>query len=220
MIMRKSLFVLLCLAVLALGASYLSVFIDDDADSNDNGDRNTQKAVLSPPPLETLGQGARLPTADELQQEAQFNERQIALASQWLNGNDSKQRIIGAEQLSAFESPVSERYLVGALCCDVEPEVRLTAASSLAAFKRLSGSTITALIKALNDEQPKVRLAVLNLLTAYVYNNADSEQSESLLMQLKEQLHSGRLHHDTSDILQAFIDDSEAPTNAFFSPPR
>ncbi|MFZ2171080.1 MAG: hypothetical protein WAW61_15765, partial [Methylococcaceae bacterium] len=68
---------------------------------------NPTDTIPVPPPLEALSQGARLPTAQELEQEKKFNARQIELAVQWLKNPDAHQRITGAEQLSAYKSPLS-----------------------------------------------------------------------------------------------------------------
>ncbi len=107
--------------------------------------------IPMPPPLEALGQGARLPTEQELKQEKKFNAQQEELAGQWLKSPNAHQRIIGAEQLSAYESSVSEQYLVHTLLHDAVPEVRKTAAQSLASFKNLSEHAVSALLEALSD---------------------------------------------------------------------
>jgi HEAT repeat protein len=122
--------------------------------------------IPMPPPLEALGQGARLPTEQELEQEKKFNAQQKELAGQWLKSPNAHQRIIGAEQLSAYESPVSEQYLVHTLLHDAVPEVRKTAAQSLASFKNLSDHNVSALLEALSDANKSTRIATLNNLSS------------------------------------------------------
>lgn len=175
--------------------------------------------IPMPPPLEALGQGARLPTEQELEQEKKFNAQQKELAGQWLKSPNAQQRIIGAEQLSAYESPVSEQYLVRALLHDTVPEVRKSAAQSLASFKNLSDHTVNALLEALSDANKSTRIATLNTLLSYaLLISADPKKSALLLARLREKLRFGHLNKDVRDSLQAFIKDQEPPTNAFFSP--
>ena len=172
-----------------------------------------------PPPLEALGQGARLPTAQELEQEKKFNAQQEELAGHWLKSTDTQQRIIGAEQLSAFESPISEQRLADTLRHDAVPEVRKTAAQSLSSYKNLSDYAVSALLETLSDTDKSTRMAILNTLFSYaLLINADTEKSRQLLAQLREKLRSGHLNNDVRDSLQAFIKDQEPPINAFFPP--
>jgi len=177
------------------------------------------KPALIPPPLEMLGQGARFPTAEELEQEKNFNAQQVELAGQWLKSPDVHQRIMGAEQLSAYESPESEQRLTDTLRQDAAPEVRTAAAQSLALFKKLSDPTVDALLKALDDADKGTRIAALNTLLTYAFLvSADTKKSEHLLAKLRKKVRSSHLNKDVRESLQAFIKDQEPPTNAFFSP--
>lgn len=177
------------------------------------------KPAIIPPPIEALGQGARLPTAQELAQEKSFDAQQIELAGQWLKSTNAHQRIVGAEQLSAYESPVSEQYLVDTLRHDADPEVRNTAAQSLAAFKNLSDPTVNALLEALGDANKSTRIATLNTLFSYaLLVNTDPKKTGQLVAKLQKKIRSDRLNKDVRDSLQAFIKDREPQANAFFSP--
>jgi HEAT repeat protein len=176
-------------------------------------------AIPIPPPFEALGQGARLPTAQELKQEKKFNTQQVELASQWLKSPDMHQRIIGAEQLSAYKSPLSEQRLVDTLRHDAAPEVRKTAAQSLSSFKNLSDHTLSALFEGLSDKNESARIATLNALFSYaLLINNDTKKSGQLLSKMRERLRSGRLNKDVRDSLEAFLKDQEPSANAFFSP--
>lgn len=173
-----------------------------------------------PPPLEALGQGARLPTAQELEQEKSFYAQQGELAGRWLKSPDTKQRIIGAEQLSAYESPLSEQHLVDALGHDAVPEVRKTATQSLSVYKNLSDHAVSALLKALEDANESVRIATLNTLLSYaLLINTDTHKTSQLLAKLREKVRSGRLNNDVRNSLQTFIKDQEPPINAFLPQP-
>jgi hypothetical protein len=177
------------------------------------------KPVVIPPPSEMLGQGARLPTAEELEQERLFNERQVELAAQWLKSTDVHQRIMGAEQLSAYESPESEQRLADTLRQDGAPEVRTVAAQSLALFKNLSDDTLDALLEALDDAHNGTRINALNTLLSYaLLVSADTKKSGQLLAKLRKKARSSHLSKDVRESLQAFIKDQEPPTNAFFPP--
>jgi len=179
---------------------------------------NQPKPAIIPPPLEALGHGARLPTAQELAQEKIFIARQVELAGRWLKSPNAHQRIIGAEQLSAYESPVSEQHLVDTLRHDADPEVRKAAAQSLSAFKNLSDATVSALLEALSDKNKGTRMATLNALFSYALQvNADAKKTGQLLTQLRKKLRSGHLNKGVRDSLQAFLKDQESPINAFFS---
>ena len=176
------------------------------------------KPAVIPPPLEMLGQGARLPTAEELKQEKEFTAQQVKLAGQWLNSTVVHQRIMGAEQLSAYQSPESEQHLTDTLRNDAVPEVRITAAQSLALFKNLSDPTVGALLSALDDTQKGTRIAALNTLLSHaLVVSADSKKSRQLLAKLRKKVRSGHLNKDVRESLQAFIKDQEPPANAFFS---
>lgn len=176
-------------------------------------------SIPIPPPMEALGQGARLPTEQELEQEKKFNAQQVELAGQWLKNSYTQQRIKGAEQLSAYESPLSEQYLVEALRHDAVPEVRKAAAQSLSAFKHLSDPALNALLKTLSDTNADIRIAALNTLFSYgLLLNTDTKKSALLLVKMREKLRSGHLNKDVQDSLQAFIKDQEPSTNAFFAP--
>jgi len=177
------------------------------------------KPDLMPPPFEALGQGARLPTAQELAQEKIFDAQQVELAVQWLKSPNAHQRIIGAEQLSAYESPISEQHLVDTLRHDADQEVRRTAAQSLSAFKKLSDHSVNTLLETLGDTNESTRIATLNALFSYALQlNADPKKTGQLLTKLRKKIRSGRLNKDVRDSLQAFIKDQEPPANAFFSP--
>jgi len=177
------------------------------------------KPAVIPPPLDMLGQGARFPTTEELEQEKKFNAQQVELAGQWLKSPDVHQRVMGAEQLSAYQSPESEQRLADTLRQDTAPEVRIAAAQSLALFKNLSDPAVGALLEALNDADKSTRIAALNTLLTYaLLVNADTKKSGQLLAKLRKEVRSGHLNKDVRESLQAFIKDQEPPTNAFFSP--
>lgn len=177
------------------------------------------RAAILPPPFEALGQGARLPTAQELAQEKIYNAQQVELACRWLKSPNAPQRIIGAEQLSAYESPISEQHLVDTLRHDADPEVRKAAAQSLSAYKNLSDHTVSALLEALGDANKSTRIATLNALFSYALQvHADTNKTGQLLTKLQKKIRSGHLNKDVRDSLQAFIKDQEPPSNAFFSP--
>jgi HEAT repeat protein len=217
--MRKYIYISVLASVIMLIAAFNGSTLKDNRIINAIIARVHQpKPAVIPPPLDMLGQGARFPTAAELEQEKSFNAQQVALAGQWLKSPDVHQRIMGAEQLSAYQSPESEQRLADTLQLDAAPEVRTAAAHSLALFKRLSDPAVNALLEALNDADKSTRIAALNTLFTYALSvSAEIKTSDQLLAKLQKEARSGHLNKDVRVSLQAFIKDQEPPTNAFFS---
>lgn len=180
----------------------------------------TQNPKLEPPPIELLGQGVRAPTAQELAQEQRFNEQQIAVAEQWLKSPDPHQRIMGAEQLSAFESPHAEQLLVDVVL-NSESDVRIAAIRSLGTFKSLSNKGLDALVAGLGNSDKNSRFAALNAIFDYAAKvEFDTEKSTNIIKKLQKKLSKGNLNKDIRHSLDAFINDKKPTPNAFFSNAR
>lgn len=187
------------------------------------GEAGTDRALVapvtslnSPVPIEMLGHGARLPTAEELEQERQFALQKIALAEQRLKSSDTHQRVIGTEQLNAYQMPLAEQLLLKTLKHDVDPIVRKSAAQSLGLFKVLSDTAVDKLLDALKDKDMGTRKMVLDTLLIHTTRaNMDNQRSPQILFKLKRKLKFGHLHPDISKGLQAFVDDQKPIKNAF-----
>jgi hypothetical protein len=222
-VMRKYIYIsVLTLVILLILAFSRSILIRNGVVRNINAHVIQPKSAGTaiPPPLEALGQGARLPTAQELEQEKKFNAQQVELASRWLKSPDAHQRIIGAEQLSAYDTPESEQYLAATLHYDADPEVRKTAAQSLSSFKNFSDPTIEALLEALGDTNESTRIATLYTVFSYaLVISPDPKKSRELLTKVRGKVRSGHLESDVRENLQTYIKAQEPQTNAFFSPP-
>lgn len=168
------------------------------------------------PPLESLGQGARLPTPDELQQEKQFDQQQIAKAGEWLKSQDAHQRIVGAEQLNAYQYPAAEQLLLETLQADVEPTVRLAAAQSLGLFKVLSDQGIDKLMLALQDPDDATAKAALETLLGYGTRiNMDKQRFPTLLAKLEQQIKAKPLRQELKVAVQYFLNDQKPVCNPF-----
>lgn len=179
------------------------------------------KPVISFPPPELLGRGARLPTAIELEQEKIDNDKQVRIAIDKLKSPDSRLRIAATEQLNAYQTQASEQQLADTLTHDVNPEVRKSAALSLSYFSNLSDRTLNALLKTLNDDNEATRFAILNTLLAYSVrvNNTNPERFRMILGKLRNKARSRHLAKDVRVSLQAFIKDQEPVKNIFFPAP-
>lgn len=177
-------------------------------------------STVSPPPVELLGHGARLPTAEELAQEKTYDARQVARAIEKLDSADVHQRIVATETLNAYQTPESERQLSHILLNDGNAQVRQTAAQSLALFKGLSTPTINALFKALDDNAEKNRQeSVRTLLNFTLRLTTDSGTYRQILGTIRTKLSSSSLHPDVHSSLTAFMKDQEPVSNVLFSAP-
>jgi HEAT repeat. len=132
------------------------------------------ETAISPPPMELLGHGARLPTAEELEQEKIFDAQRVAQAIENLKSTDVHQRIVATETLNAYQTPESERQLADTLLSDDNAKVRQTAAQSLALFKVLSDCAVKGLFKALYDKDEQTRKESLDTLLSYIVRLGDS----------------------------------------------
>ncbi|MGZ5077326.1 MAG: HEAT repeat domain-containing protein, partial [Methylobacter sp.] len=157
-------------------------------------------------PPELLGHGARLPTADELEQEKIYDNHQVDLAIEMIKSADAGQRLIATETLNAYQTPKAEQQLCDTLLYDDNAHVRQSAAQSLSFFKVLSNTTIKILLKSIHDKDKNVRRESLNvLLSNALRTSGDSEKFEALLNKLRKEIHSGHLHDDIRTSLKEFI---------------
>lgn len=178
-------------------------------------EKNSVTPVSFPVPIELLGQGAEIPTPEELAKEQQFNLQQIAQATQWLGSQDVHQRIIGVEQLNAYQSPEAEHLLLKTLQQDNEPEVRSAATQSLGLFKTLSDRAIDQLIESLRDNEQKTRMGALDTLLNYATKGSmDNQRLTQITDKLTKSLESGRLDIQVSAVLIAFIADQKPVNHA------
>ncbi len=142
--------------------------------------RETKMPV--PPPMELLGHAARMPTPEELEDEAQFRDTRVARVSEWLNSPEAEKRRSGVEQLSAYTTPESERVLASTLLMDSDADVRKTVAQRLSRFKPPADDTVAALLTALEDDSEGVQLSALNTLQGIVTRMPHgSPQANSIL---------------------------------------
>jgi hypothetical protein len=213
MVVRKSVLFLLILVLLAITANgvyfwYLSSINENEPETTPTVTSKPTNVV--PPPLEMMGQGARMPTPEELEDEARFTDQQVALATQWLNDSSIEKRVAGAEQLSAFPTPESEKALINTLGLDFDPEVRRSAAQSLAAFKQPSEMSVTALLTALQDDHESVQIEALNTLISFTGRMAaGSAPFKSLLSKLSVQAKTKQIKPNTRLALRAFLKEQQ-----------
>lgn len=157
----------------------------------------------SPPPL----------TPEEIEEDARMDDEQVALARQWLESADSRQRVDGAEQLSAYPTPEAEMLLAGALATDPDPAVRSAAAQSLDAFEHPMEKTIFALLAAVEDENEDVQMSAWAALETIASNEeSDSARFKKIVTGLKKKLASPRLAAETKQAILEFLKDQAPET--------
>ena len=210
--MRKPLLLILVFAVLLL--SITAYFWGKSKFSKAAQGKPTSALAkqVAPPPMELLGQGIRPPTQEELADETRYNDKQVAIASEWVNSTEAEKRRIGVEQLSAFPTPESEQVLVTTLALDTDPEVRRTAAQSLAAFKQPTENAVTGLLGALEDQDEKVQMSALNTLLAFANRfEYNSPKMKNLLASLSHYATSRRTEALTKQAIRSFLKDQAPP---------
>ncbi|MDP1614370.1 MAG: hypothetical protein Q8L68_01085 [Methylococcales bacterium] len=147
-------------------------------------------------------------TPEQIKAEARVDDEQVALAREWLESADPLQRIIGAEQLSAYPTAEAEKLLVDALANDLDMEVRSVAARSLEFVEQPEAKTLDALLRTLEYDKEAVCLDVLNTLQAYVAREPyGSKRARQIVKRLKKIAKSARLEGDVRTVLQHFLSD-------------
>ncbi|MGQ0658926.1 MAG: HEAT repeat domain-containing protein [Chromatiales bacterium] len=152
----------------------------------------------SPPPL----------TAEQIEEDAQIDEEQVALARQWLKSADSRQRVDGAEQLAAYPTHEAEMLLTATLATDPDPQVRSAAAQSLEEFEETTEQTIAALLAALQDVSEEVQMSAWTALEGI----ALKEEDGSVRSGLRKMATSPRLAADTQQAILEFLKDRSPET--------
>ena len=154
--------------------------------------------------------GVVAPTEEQLKEEKQYFDEHVEMAGRWLSSTDAKQRHIGAEQLSAYQTPTAEIMLLKALTTDTDQSVRTAAVESLLAFKSLSDSAIVGLLTALGDTSETVQSnALLALEKQLIHEENGSARYNSIMSGLKKQMKSPHLSKDMHDAVQVLINDRQ-----------
>lgn len=145
------------------------------------------------------------PTPEEIAEDAAFEVEQIEQARQWMSDSNPEQRIIGAEQLTAYPTPEAEQLLVDILSKDAVDEVRLAAANSLSVIKTPALKTREALVAALQDSYEEVRFGALNTLQTYLGVDSESSAAKKTLAMLKKQLKSKQVPQETRQAIKDYL---------------
>jgi HEAT repeat protein len=211
---KKSLSKFLLLLTFMTAAVLLSKFLHDEKARLSAVDKPAEKSVNSSPPpvdLSALAERAGNPlvlTPEQIEEDKRMDNEQVALASEWLRSIDPRQRIDGAEQLSAYPTAEAEILLVNALVTDIDPEVRSAAAQSLDAFERPTEKTLTALLIAVEDENEDVRMSALATLENIVAAEENgSARYKRILAGLKKKAASRRIPAETREAIRDFVRD-------------
>lgn len=154
---------------------------------------------------ELMGRGVQQPTAEQIQEEKQVEQEQVETAVEWLHDTDSEQRLIGAEQLSAYPTLEAEKNLRKSLLGDFDSRVRAAAARSLGAFKVLTPQTQTALFKALQDEDNVAQNSLDVLMHHFLIQEANTKKHRNLANAFLKQSHNKHLSKVIQEALQNFL---------------
>lgn len=207
--MRSKPVVLLCgIAVLALATHFLPH--PEETESNPK--------TASPPRIErqtvdwtALAERLAAPSplsSEQVEEDERVDAEQVASARRWLESPDPAQRIVGAEQLSAYPTPEAEVLLRQALAADPDPEVRSAAADSLEHFDEPTAAAIASLLSALEDPENPVRRSAFSTLQGLMAEEpADSPTYQEIATGLKRKQASRRVDKKTRRLIADFLSD-------------
>ncbi|PKM35183.1 MAG: hypothetical protein CVV06_17635 [Gammaproteobacteria bacterium HGW-Gammaproteobacteria-10] len=158
----------------------------------------------------TSGEQA-IPPPEQIEEERIVEDGQVALAGEWLKDQDPRQRVIGAEQLSAYPTTKAGDYLLDALKNDTSAEVRSAAAESLGFFESAEKNILDSLISALSDSDATVRSNAFSSLQMLLNRSVDNQMIQKRIeTQLKELLDTRDLPGEMLDAIQIYLDDNTA----------
>lgn len=167
--------------------------------------------TAKPPDLQQLQQQAQQPpalTPEQLEDDEQTDEEQVAAAKAWLQSEDRQQRIDGAEQLGAYPTPEAETLLTQTLLNDADAEVRSTAAQSLGAFDELTPGAVEALLSSLEDQSEDVRVDSLSTLEDILSRFEEGSNKEKrMLATLKRKAATRSVPEDTRTAIKEILED-------------
>lgn len=169
-------------------------------------------AIPAPPDLPTLATAAlqggfSQATPEELEEERQLEEKQVAFAAELLANPDAENRAAGAEQLAAYPTEAAEKQLTTALSTDIDAHVRAAAAQSLAAFKKPKDESVDTLLAGLLDADRIVRRDALNTLQIYAGREPHSAQAKKIFSKLDQLTNATQLQPDTLRAVRGFLAD-------------
>lgn len=167
-----------------------------------------------PPPVDLHALSERLSPAVATLTDAQVREDEQTVASQVSDAAEALrdinigERVGGALQLGAYPTREAEKLLIGALEGDVEAEVRIAAAQSLAHVRHPQRTTLDALIRSLEDENEEVEEATLGTIMHHIQHlDPSSASHKHLLTELKKRARSKRVANDTREAVRNFLAD-------------
>ncbi|WP_045225480.1 HEAT repeat domain-containing protein [Methyloterricola oryzae] len=172
----------------------------------------TPAAAPAPPVLphaeEIQAQAVQAPTPEDEEDEAQIDAEQVLEALESLKSTDPEERVAGVEQLAAFPTAEAEQQLLITLAGDSSADVRSAAAQSLGQFENLSDGIMTALLKALEDQDEDVQVSALDAIESLVSDmEANEPRLKQVLSTLKKLQSSKKLRADTRQGIKEFLED-------------
>lgn len=166
---------------------------------------------VAPPPdlarlVSQMNAGAMPATAEQENEHRLVEKQQVDTATQWLQDKNPEQRVMGAQQLSAYPTAEAEKWLVKALKSDPSEDVRAAAALSLDAVEKLSFEAIVTLSKALEDSNADTQQNALSTVTnALLREERGNSRYQKILKILQDKARSRRLAPEIKEGLTDFL---------------
>lgn len=149
--------------------------------------------------------------------EQQLDEEQAIIAEQveqarvCLSDADPAERLVGAEQLSAYPTPQAEGYLLDALKNDDDAAVRAAAANSLGSFKEPGNRVFDGLLLALQDGDEAVSFNAWSSLGILLNRPSLAERtSNNVQVKLRRLLKKAHLTMDMRDSVQEYLQEQQS----------
>ena len=210
--MRKS-FLLILIPTLAITANVAYLLVESNPSTKEEGtlpNAYKKQAIASHPIDEPSRQNVYPLIQEALDDGTAYEDKQVAVASEWANNPEEKQRVIAVEQLGAYTTPESESMLTAALASDMDPEVRRIAAQSLAAFRKPKEGTTASLLAALQDDDENVQISAFNTLSTYVTRfEYSAKPMKNLLANLNAVAMSRYAKASTKTAIRSFLADQK-----------
>lgn len=148
----------------------------------------------------------RQPTAEELEEEQQYDREQALAATNDLHDPDPAKRSEAAEQLGAYPGAEAEELLTQALAQDGDAGVRKLAAQTLDTLDKPSNRAIDTLLQAIEDDTPEVQQASLLTLERWLNEGVNDDRNTRIVRGLKNVKDSRGLAKETRDYLQELLE--------------
>lgn len=159
---------------------------------------------------EIVGQANQPLTPEQEEEDEQTDAELVLEALESMKSNDPEERIAGVEQLAAFPTAEAEQQLVVTLAGDPNADVRSAAAQSLGQFESPSDATMSALYKALEDQNEDVQGSALDAIESIASDlESDSPRFKKILAELKQRKGTKAVKAEIRKSIGEFLEDQK-----------